>query len=68
MSIIKTIIAKIKTRIMLAKCYNEMESKGIAAFGMCSGEYHILAGTKQEIKIPYKQCSICPCFRDIVEK
>ena len=25
---------------MLSKCYNEMEGKGIAVFGMCSGKWH----------------------------
>jgi len=64
---IKTLIAKIKMRIMHNRCYNEMESKGIAVFGMCSGKYHILAGVKQEIKIPYKQCTICRYFREVAD-
>ena len=58
---IKTLIANVKTRIMLNKCYNEMESKCIAAFGMCSGKWHILGS----FETPYKQCTICRCFRDV---
>ena len=58
--IIKGIIAKIKTKIMFSKCYNEMESKGIAVFGMCSGKWHKIDDL---YKVPYKQCTICRHFR-----
>lgn len=59
---IKGFIAKIKTKRMLSKCYNEMESKGIAVFCMCSGKWHNLGDV---CEIPYKQCTICPYFRNI---
>ena len=62
--IIKGLIAKIKIRIMLNKCYNEMESKGIAVFGMCSGKWHNLGGG---YKMPYKQCTLCRCFREVAD-
>lgn len=59
---LKRIIAKIKLKIMLSKCYNEMEGKGIAVFGMCSGKWHKIGFS---YSFPYKQCSICPHFRDV---
>lgn len=62
--IIKSLVAKIKMKRMLTKCYNEMESKGIAVFGMCSGKWH----TFDSFETPYKQCTICRCFRDIRSK
>ena len=55
---IKTIIAKIKTRMMLNRCYDTMEDRGIAVFGMCEGKYH----NDEHL---YKECSICPYFTDI---
>lgn len=59
---IKTFIAKIKLRTMLTKCYNEMESRGIAVFGMCSGKWHNI---NDSYKIPCKQCTICRYFREV---
>ncbi len=61
---LKRFIAKIKLRIMLTKCYNEMERKGIAIFGMCSGKWH---NTKDFYEFSHKQCTICRYFREVLD-
>lgn len=61
---LKGFIAKIKLRIMLTKCYNEMEGEGIAVFGMCSGKWHNI---NDFYKFPYKQCTICRYFREVAD-
>lgn len=55
---VKTIIAKIKTRMMFNRCYDAMEGRAIAAFGMCAGKYH----NDEHL---HKECLICPYFTDI---
>ena len=54
---IKMFTSKIKTSIRRNMCYNDMESEGIAVFGMCAG-----AATEY-----YRKCNCydCPYFRDI---
>lgn len=60
--VIKRILAKIKRQVKISKCYNEMEGKNIAVFGMCSGKWHEIGFS---YSFPYKQCSICPHFRNV---
>ncbi len=54
----KAIITKIKKWFSYNHCYNQMEDRGIAVFGMCSG---LSGGDNNSGYLQYK-CIDCPCF------
>lgn len=49
---IKNFVTVLKRKIIFILCFDEMEHRGIAAFGLCSGKGE-------------NQCSMCPYFIDI---
>ena len=54
---IKSILAKIRKRIAYNRCYNQMESIGIAVFSMCAGDF--------DEDYRHKVCLDCPYFTPI---
>ncbi len=54
---IKRYIEKIRTKIFYNRCYDNMESKLIAVFGMCAG--------KKSPAYRTEYCLSCPYFRDV---
>ncbi len=53
---IKRFIEKIRTKLFYNRCYDNMESKLIAVFGMCAG--------KDSLEYRKENCWSCPYFRD----
>lgn len=56
---IKTLIYKIKLRLIHNKCYYDMEHRWLAVFGMCSGEIYKDTGIPH---ISLRLCDTCPYF------
>ena len=54
---IKAVIAKIKERRKYIRCYDHMESIGIAVFCMCAGDF--------DEDYRHKVCLACPYFTPI---
>lgn len=56
---IKFLIARLKTRIAQNKCYNDMESRLDAVFGMCCGKWYVIG----DADYPEKKCTECRYYR-----
>lgn len=57
----KELIQKAKYRLSRECCYDEMESRGVAVFGCCSG----LAGGDKLSGCLHYECIDCPYFVDV---
>lgn len=60
----KELIQRAKYRLSREYCYNEMESRGIAAMSCCSG---LAGGDFNSGHLQY-ECVDCPYFVDVTKK